>query len=343
MIGARVIKTSLAVILSILTARGLELHTPQFAGIIAVLAVQPSMYRSFRYGMQLTISAIMGALCGAYALYFIGNSFLIMGIVTFLLMTIHVKIRWTNSLLASVVIAINTLGSASLFFGDSALNQMELVLIGTGFGLLVNIFHKPVHQDRAETLLTQSEGMLRALLYYIYIELMQNRVIHYPVMREQINEVREYIERGKEVSLLVKEDQKFRALPDKNLLQFQTFESMAERIRDMTKELQKIDAALEESDIVKKVIRLIIVMQERVIQGKAARLPLFRDVLERRREAMWDAPQTSQGFAVKLGYYNFYGYATEYLWQLGAIQNQANLFSSHSEPIRDASLNAASP
>ncbi len=50
MVGARVVKTSLAVLLSILIARSLDLNTPQFAGIIAVLAVQPSIYRSIRYG-----------------------------------------------------------------------------------------------------------------------------------------------------------------------------------------------------------------------------------------------------------------------------------------------------
>ncbi|MGO0063354.1 aromatic acid exporter family protein [Brevibacillus fluminis] len=42
LIGARVIKTSLAVLLSILIARSVELHTPHFAGMIAVLSVQPS-------------------------------------------------------------------------------------------------------------------------------------------------------------------------------------------------------------------------------------------------------------------------------------------------------------
>lgn len=325
MIGARVIKTSLAVILSILTARILELSTPHFAGIIAVLAVQPSIYRSLRYGMQHTISAMMGAVCGAYALYLAGNSFLIMGVVTFLLMTLHVKIKWTNSLLVSVVIAINTMGTTSLFFGESALNQFALVVIGTGFGMLVNLFHKPVHHSRAKTLISQSEGMLRALLFYVYIELLDNRVTPYPAMREQIDQVRAYIEKGKEVSGLMNEDKRFRQFPSKNTLRiFQSFETMVERIRDMSKELQKIDVCHIEFNALKKAVRLTVDTQERVMQGKPVHNELLANVLEKRRNSMWDHQAASQDFVPKLAFYNFYGYLKEYLREMVTLQEKTD-------------------
>jgi uncharacterized membrane protein YgaE (UPF0421/DUF939 family) len=332
MIGARVIKTAMAVTLSILTARSLELDTPQFAGVIAVLAVQPSIYRSFRYGVQHTVSAILGAIFGAYALQMLGNSFLIMGMVAFLLMVLHVKLRWTNSLLVSVVIAINTMGTASHFFGQSALNQMALVLIGTGIGALVNLFHKPVHHERAEHLLIKSDGMLRSLLYYMYLDLMENRVTPYVKMREQINEVRRYIEEGKDISILVNEDRRFRNPAAQNtLVMFQSFESMVERIRDISKELQKIDVKNGETASLKKALLVVAGMQERHLAGKKIHSEWLEKVFDNKRNDLWGVHEITSEFKTKLACYNCYGFLKEYLRELTQLKWKEILNPNNSE------------
>lgn len=323
MIGARVVKTSLAVLLSILIARSLELHTPHFAGIIAVLSVQPSIYRSLRYGFQHTLSAVMGALVGAYCLYEVGNSFVVMGLVAFLLMAIHVWIKWTSSLLVSVVIAINTLGTTSLYFGESALNQLALVLIGTGVGMLVNVCYRPVHAEREARYVTQSEEMLRSLLYYVSIDLTLHRVTSYPVMRKQIDEVKAYVEKGKEISVIIGEDRRFHRSPRANrLMLFKTFESMAERIRDLSKELQKVDVTSADTQFLQKAMLLVIRAQEHVLGNRQSHAGWLVSVLEARRQSLWQEPGFAQDFQVKLAFYNCYGYLLEYIREMVALQEQ---------------------
>ncbi|MFC4768636.1 FUSC family protein [Effusibacillus consociatus] len=322
MIGARVIKTSLAVAISILLARSYDLDTPHFAGIIAVLAVQPSIYRTFRHGIQQTISAVLGASLGAFALYAVGDSFFVMGIVALLLMTLHVKIRWTNSLLVAVVIAINTMGTTHLSFAESALNQMALVLIGMGIGTLINLLHKPVHEVRARVLLVQSEGMLRALLHYMHLDLQENRVTPYAsVMKEQIEHVRGFIEKGKEISGLISEDQRFRIFPHKNTFTiFHSFEIMVERIRDMSKELQQIDLTDQQIGFLKKAVRVAACVQERAVNAKISHANLVKRVLEQRRITMWIPQKVSADFASRLAFYNFYGYLLEYVREISSEQ-----------------------
>lgn len=347
MIGARVIKTSLAVAISILLARSFALDTPQFAGIVAVLAVQPSIFRTLRHGIQQTVSAIMGAVLGAFALYAVGSSFLVMGIAALLLMALHVKIRWTNSLLVAVVIAVNTMGTTHLSFAESALNQIALVSIGMGVGTLINLLHKPVHEERAEVLLKQSEGMLRALLHYIYLDLREHRVTPYTsVMKEQIEHVRKYIEKGKEISGLIKEDSKFRLLPPKKTFSiFHSFEAMAERIRDMSKELQKVDAHHDELAFAKKAIRLVISIQENAMSGKPTHLLPVKKAIEKRRKEMWYRQELSEDLLSKLAFYNFYGYLKEYLREIELFYEKRGDDSAYHSitPARISEMDIAYP
>lgn len=321
MIGSRVVKTCIAVALSILIARSLHLQSPQFAGIVAVLSVQPTITKTLRHGMYHIISAIVGACLGAIALYFFGNSFLVMGIVAFVLMTLHVKIKWTSSLMISVVIAINAMGSASHFFGASAINQLGLVLIGTGIGTMMNFFHKPIHQERAEVLVSQSEGMLRALLYYLSLDLQENKVTPLPEMRRQIEEVRTYIERGKEIAKLIDEDARFRSshTGDMRTL-FQTFELMVESIHDVSKSLQQIDPATQEIVFLKKTLLLLIHLQENKMNGKQMHASLVAKILQNRIDHLWELSQPIQDPANRVAFHQLYSLLQTYLAHLHSLK-----------------------
>jgi hypothetical protein len=313
MIGSRVIKTCLAVAFAILIARALHLQSPQFAGIVAVLSVQPTLYRSFRHGLQQTISALIGAGFAAIALYLFGNSFVVIGIVTLILMTLHVRIKWTNTLQLSVVIAINTLGAVSQFFGASALNQILLVLVGTGTGAFINMFRRAPHKERAHVLLATSEGMIRALLYYLYLDLLENRITPYRVFREQLNEVRTFIEEGKEISRLILEDRRFLGSLPNILIDFQWLESLVERVRDLSKELQDAPPGHPDLAFFERALLLTTRMQERKLNGQRTHFRMLRQILARKKSDIWrEADRTETGLA-KLPFFNLCGHLDEYL------------------------------
>ncbi|MFC0211107.1 aromatic acid exporter family protein [Paenibacillus chartarius] len=314
MIGARVVNTCCAVTISILIAKSLHLNAYHFAGIVAVLSVQPSLYRSLRKGIQQMASAVVGAVFGAAALFTIGGSSLSMGLIAFLLMVFHVRIRWTNSLLVAVVIAINTMGTTGLSFWEAAFHQIALVLIGTGAGTLINLVQRPKHDKRANAILSQAEGMLRVLLHYMLIDIERKQISPYSFMKDQIDEIENFIRKGKEVSNLMIEDRKFRKKPMKNTLSiFQSFESMLEQIRHMTKALADGEFPKHEVDFAGKSLALLIKIQETIIHGRRLRLSLFKRVLDRKRNQMWKAMEDSEAF------YHFYGYVKEYVNELEAF------------------------
>ena len=60
-LGARIFKTGIAITLALYLASWLGLPTPVFAGIAAIFAIQPSIYRSFLTIVDQVQANIIGA------------------------------------------------------------------------------------------------------------------------------------------------------------------------------------------------------------------------------------------------------------------------------------------
>lgn len=70
-LGARILKTGIAIVLALYLATWLGLPTPVFAGIAAVFAIQPSIYRSF-----LTIvDQVQANIIGGGACHYVRSAF----------------------------------------------------------------------------------------------------------------------------------------------------------------------------------------------------------------------------------------------------------------------------
>ncbi|WP_010269225.1 FUSC family protein [Paenibacillus senegalensis] len=282
MIGFRVIKTAIAIGISIWIARLLHLDPAHFAGVISMLAVQPSVYRSLRHTLSHIASALFAAILGISVALLLGSYSILIALVCLVVMAIHVRLRNTASLTLAVIIAINTMGTADILSGSAAYHQFLLVLVGMTVGTMVNMLRKPVHREREEVLLAKSENMLRTLLYYIQLDLQAKRMTPYkPQMRQQIDEVRTYIEKGKEIAQLVNEDKWLgkQAGNDPGFM-FTTYETMVERVRDLIKALQKADLEHNEAKRLIRAVGLVIKVQERSVQGQKTHLSWVMETLK---------------------------------------------------------------
>ncbi|GAA3405803.1 aromatic acid exporter family protein [Paenibacillus hodogayensis] len=328
LVGLRVIKTVIAIAISISIARLMHLEPSHFAGIISMLAVQPSVYRSLKHTLAHLASALCSVLLGIGAALLFGNYSIVIAGVSLLVMALHVRLRKTASLTLAVIVAVNTIGTSSELHGNAAYHQFMLVIIGMVVGTLVNLIRKPVHREREEVLLMKSESMLRTLLYYIQHDLMCSRMTPYkPQMRMQIEEVRTYIESGKEISGLIRED---RWLNNKGALEpgdlFRTYETMLERIRDLVKALQKADLSSGERQRLIRAIGLTVRLQERVMQGRRVHDKLMLKAL--RPELL-----QSDGDASPYGlfpYYQAYEALTEYVEEFSGVTQTFLFVSSRS-------------
>jgi len=60
-LGARVLKTGVAIVFALFLAELLQLPAPIFAGIAAIFAIQPSIYRSYLTIIEQMQANIIGA------------------------------------------------------------------------------------------------------------------------------------------------------------------------------------------------------------------------------------------------------------------------------------------
>jgi uncharacterized membrane protein YgaE (UPF0421/DUF939 family) len=328
LVGLRVIKTVIAIAISISIARLLDLAPDHFAGIISMLAVQPSVYRSLKHTLSHLASALFAALLGIGAALVIGDYSIVIAVVALVVMALHVRLRKTASLTLAVIVAVNTIGTSDELHGNAAYHQLMLVIIGMLVGTAVNLIRKPVHREREEVLLMKSESMLRTMLYYIQYDLMCSRMTPYKTqMRLQIEEVRSYIETGKEISGLIRED---RWLNRNDLVEpgdlFRTYETMLERIRDLVKALQKADLSCPERSRLIRAIDLTVRLQERVMLGGKIHSALMLKAL--RPELL--KPEGADSAYMLFPYYQAYEALAEYVQEFAGIKQTFLFVSSRS-------------
>src|SRR5690625_1350152 len=147
-IGRRMMKTGLAVALSILVTESLGLELGMFTVITAVVAMQPSIMRSVSHIKEVVLSTIIGivfALAGAYTL---GLQPVSIGITVILAIAVNIKLGWVKT----VNITILTIAIIMLS-GDESINLMylvdrlSLIFIGVCSAFLVNaLVFPPIHQ-----------------------------------------------------------------------------------------------------------------------------------------------------------------------------------------------------
>ena len=78
-LGARIFKTGVAIVFSLFIAELLQLPSPVFAGIAAIFAIQPSIYRSYKTAMEQVQGNLIGAIIAVIFSLAFGNDYIIVG------------------------------------------------------------------------------------------------------------------------------------------------------------------------------------------------------------------------------------------------------------------------
>ncbi len=147
-IGARIFKTGLAVALAIYICTLLKLEPNVFAGVSAVMNIQPSIYRSFRNAADQilihVISVFIAVLCG----YLFGSNPIIIGLATILIITTNVKLKLLQGVAMGVVAGIFVLDAPQQDFLNHALTRSYVIFVGLGAALTVNnLLSQPRYND----------------------------------------------------------------------------------------------------------------------------------------------------------------------------------------------------
>lgn len=142
-LGARVFKTGVAIVFSLFIADLLQLPSPVFAGIAAIFAIQPSIYRSYLTVIEQVQSNLIGAAIAVIFAIAFGNHFVAVGFaaIVAIMIMLKFKLEKTVSLALVTVIAIMEVQGDDFF--TFALIRFSTILVGVISAFIVNLLFIP--------------------------------------------------------------------------------------------------------------------------------------------------------------------------------------------------------
>lgn len=138
-LGPRVIKTGIAVTLALYICYFFDFDPAVFAGVAAIFAVQPSIYRTWKHLLDQVVTNTMGAAIALFVIYFVGNEPIIIGMVMIIVILVSLKMKMENTISLTLVTILAIMGAPSdegIWF---AANRFLIILIGIASAFVVNI------------------------------------------------------------------------------------------------------------------------------------------------------------------------------------------------------------
>lgn len=204
-LGARIIKTGIAVSLSLYIAMIFNLEPILFAAVAAVLSIQPSLYRSWQNVLEQVQANLIGAILAISFSYFLGNDPIIVGLVVILVIAINIHLKMDKSIALAIITVIAIMESTTGNFFLFALDRFLLILIGIGSSVLVNaIFLPPKYEDR---LYAKIHHMNQSMLSYLRSS--TSNEFDDKTLREEVQRLKEELTAIDQLYLLYKEERTY--------------------------------------------------------------------------------------------------------------------------------------
>ncbi|AJQ28873.1 FUSC family protein [Pelosinus fermentans] len=181
-IGARVIKTGIAVAITMYICKLLGLEPAFFGAVSAVINIQPSIFLTLRAARDQIFVHIIGVVAGFFFGYFLGVNPFSAGFIVILLIPIYIKLKLHSGITMGIVAALFVLSSSTEEFMIHALARSGVIFVGLGSAMLVNVLLWP---PRYTKLLKEklSQSNEAAVLYFCravqdYVGLDDSRELH---------------------------------------------------------------------------------------------------------------------------------------------------------------------
>ncbi|MBS4220139.1 aromatic acid exporter family protein [Bacillus sp. FJAT-49711] len=142
-LGARMLKTGIAIILALYVAELLHIPSPVFAGIAAIFAIQPTIYRSYLTVLEQIQGNIIGAILAIIFVLTFGNHFLIIGFAAILAIIIMVKLKLENAIRLALVTIIAVMSAPTEDFLQFSAIRSSTILLGILSSFAVNLVFLP--------------------------------------------------------------------------------------------------------------------------------------------------------------------------------------------------------
>ncbi|PYZ96934.1 hypothetical protein CR205_14770 [Alteribacter lacisalsi] len=204
-LGARILKTGLAITLALYVATWLGFEPAVYAAMAAVFAVQPSVYRSFMTILdQVQANVISAVLAVVFVLSF-GHEPFVVGVVVVLVIAINLKLGKEAIIPLAVVTAIIIMEAPSENFIEFAASRFLLVMIGVGASFLVNlVFLPPKHENHLYHKISDANEEIIQ-----WIRLLTRHEAEYNTLKRDLKKLKDAMVKMDNIFLLYKDERTY--------------------------------------------------------------------------------------------------------------------------------------
>jgi len=142
-LGARILKTGIAIVFALFLAEALHMPHPLFAGIAAIFAIQPSIYRSYLTIIEQIQGNVIGAVVAVLFVLLFGNQLVFIGLATVIIILIMIKFGLEKSISMALVVMISIMEIKGEDFLSFALLRFLTLIIGILAAFVVNLLFMP--------------------------------------------------------------------------------------------------------------------------------------------------------------------------------------------------------
>lgn len=139
--GARMLKTGLAVTLALYVVSWFQLSSPVIAAVAAIFAMQPSIYKSWRYLRDQLQTNTLGAILAMLGGMIFSNEPIAVGLVCIIVIMICLQLKMGETIGITLVTVIAVMEASGQW--EFALNRFALSLIGILSAFIINLLIVP--------------------------------------------------------------------------------------------------------------------------------------------------------------------------------------------------------
>ncbi|WP_058307917.1 FUSC family protein [Gracilibacillus massiliensis] len=143
-LGARMLKTGVAITVALYVAQLIGLNSATYAGIAAAFAIQPNIYRSFQTMLEQIYANIFGVGIAAMVVFTLGNDPVVIGFTTVIVIGICMTLKMNENTVALAIIAVlAVMETSELMLLNLAGLRFAALTLGIVSAFLVNMLFLP--------------------------------------------------------------------------------------------------------------------------------------------------------------------------------------------------------
>jgi uncharacterized membrane protein YgaE (UPF0421/DUF939 family) len=204
-LGARIIKTGIAIILALFLSQLLNLPAPVFAGIAAIFAIQPTIYRSYLSILEQLQANLIGAAVAIIFVLVFGNQVFIVGLAAIIVIIINLKLNSGNTIILSLVTVIAIMENQDGEFLQFALIRFSTIMLGILSAFIVNLVFLP---PKYETKLYHKISAIAEDVFK-WIRISTRHASEHSLLKNDINRLKEQVIKLEQLYLMFKEEREY--------------------------------------------------------------------------------------------------------------------------------------